>query len=352
MQKFSFIFDWSGTLCDDLQQALEVTNDTLEHFENPSINLKTFKQEFCIPLDPFYHKFCPGVPQKKIDAFFFEQYQKVALETKLYPYAFEMLQELSQKHSLFILSTLSQDSLEKILKHLKIHSFFKQVYGGAYNKKKFLPQILKDHQLNSFETFFAGDSPHDIETAQVSKVQSAGSTYGYKSEQDIIQSMPDYYFSSVLEMYRFFREKIDLEKIKIPMTTVGGLIVNEKDEVLLIQTKKWNLLWGTPGGKVNYGETLKDAFIREVKEESNLEVHNVQQVLFQESIECKEFYEKKHFMLYHFIGFCHTTQVRLNYESIEYQWASLENALKLKLNTPTKDLVNLVLQKSLKKWKA
>ncbi len=346
MSTFNFIFDWSGTLCDDLELSWKITNQTLEHFSQTSISLQEYQQEFTIPLTGFYRKYCPSISQKAIDTYFFEAYQELVCETKLYPNALKMIQALSSKASLFILSTLSQDILEKILRHLKIDHLFSQVYGGAYDKILFLPKIIKNHNLTSFETFFIGDTPHDILTGQQNKVQSVGSTYGYNSKEVIIHSKPDYHFSDISSMHQAFSQKIALEQLKIPIVSIGGLVFNKQKQILLIFTKKWKNLWGTPGGKVDYGESLEQAFIREVKEETSLTIHQTQQILMQESIECLEFHKKKHFILFHFIGFCSSNEsVHLNYESSNYQWISLEKALLEKINKPTRDLIKLVLKK-------
>ncbi len=58
-----------------------------------------------------------------------------------------------------------------------------------------------------------------------------------------------------------------------PIIGVGGIVFRE-DQVLLIQRGKEPNLgrWSIPGGAVQTGETLKEAVIRELKEETHLEV--------------------------------------------------------------------------------
>lgn len=57
-------------------------------------------------------------------------------------------------------------------------------------------------------------------------------------------------------------------KLFQPVAAAGGVVFNEKDEVLLIfRQGKWDL----PKGKVDKGETVEEAAIREVQEECGIE---------------------------------------------------------------------------------
>ena len=51
----------------------------------------------------------------------------------------------------------------------------------------------------------------------------------------------------------------------------GCLIFNEKGQVLL-QRRSDDNLWGNPGGSMELGETIYDTIIREIKEETNLDI--------------------------------------------------------------------------------
>lgn len=50
----------------------------------------------------------------------------------------------------------------------------------------------------------------------------------------------------------------------------GGIVLNEKNEVLLIRHNKGH--WGFPKGHVEAGETEEQTAIREIKEETNIDV--------------------------------------------------------------------------------
>ncbi|WP_404308618.1 NUDIX hydrolase [Neorhodopirellula lusitana] len=59
-----------------------------------------------------------------------------------------------------------------------------------------------------------------------------------------------------------------------PVAAVGGLVVNSRNELLLVRRAKdpGKGKWGLPGGFVDRGETVEDALAREVMEETSLVV--------------------------------------------------------------------------------
>lgn len=53
------------------------------------------------------------------------------------------------------------------------------------------------------------------------------------------------------------------------IVAVGGIVINEHGEVLLVKTQHGG--WVFPGGQVEVGENLMDALTREIKEESGID---------------------------------------------------------------------------------
>ena len=125
-----------------------------------------------------------------------------------------------------------------------------------------------------------------------------------------------------------------------PITTVGALIFNPAREVLMIRTHKWSDLWGIPGGKIKWGETAEDALRREIKEETNLDVTNIQFAMVQDCIRSKEFFKEAHFVLLNYTCDTNSTAVTLNDEAEEFLWLPPARSLAhLALNTPTRILL-------------
>lgn len=124
---------------------------------------------------------------------------------------------------------------------------------------------------------------------------------------------------------------------------MGALAVAPDGRVLLIRTHKWRGLWGVPGGKLEYGETLKAALTREFLEETRLTLSRVYWGPVQEAVQSPEFYKDAHFILLNFVALTETTEVTLNDEAQAHVWAKPEDALELNLNTPTRALVQFYL---------
>ncbi|EOG8710136.1 NUDIX hydrolase [Bacillus cereus] len=59
---------------------------------------------------------------------------------------------------------------------------------------------------------------------------------------------------------------------------VTGILI-EDEKVLLVKQKVANRNWSLPGGRAENGETLEEAMIREMREETGLEV-NIQKLLY------------------------------------------------------------------------
>lgn len=129
------------------------------------------------------------------------------------------------------------------------------------------------------------------------------------------------------------------EVVAYPLATVGALAVSPAGRLLLVKTHKWRGRWGVPGGKVNYGETLKDALLREFREETGLTLTDIRWAPVQEAVESPEFYKPAHFVLLNFVARADSEHVILNDEAEAYAWVSVDDALAYDLNTPTRKLV-------------
>jgi ADP-ribose pyrophosphatase YjhB (NUDIX family) len=112
----------------------------------------------------------------------------------------------------------------------------------------------------------------------------------------------------------------------------------------MIRTHKWSNLWGIPGGKIERGENCEAALIREIREETALEISGIQFVMVQESIFSPTFIRPEHFILLNYLAKADSYDVTLNDEAEEFRWVTIEEAFALELNTATIQLLNRVIE--------
>ncbi|MDH6100802.1 NUDIX domain-containing protein [Anabaenopsis sp. FSS-46] len=135
-----------------------------------------------------------------------------------------------------------------------------------------------------------------------------------------------------------------------PLTTVGALVVNSRGDVLIVKTTKWRGTWGVPGGKVDWGETLEAALIREFREEVGLDLSDIRFGFLQEAVLDSQFYKSAHFIMVNYYAFSASETIIPNEEIVEWAWVTPQQAQKYPLNTYTQVLIEDYLQNNISKY--
>ncbi len=102
-----------------------------------------------------------------------------------------------------------------------------------------------------------------------------------------------------------------------------------------------------PGGHIELGERIEDALKREIKEETGLNIFEIEFICVQEFIFDNAFWKKKHFIFFDYICKTDSSEVELNSESQEYIWSPLEEALKLPIEPYTRRLIEEYMKRNL-----
>jgi phosphoglycolate phosphatase len=349
----NIIFDWSGTLVDDLPAVWKATNFVLARADRPEMSLEEFRAEFSLPFTNFYSRHTPHVPLPQLEDWFHSHYREIQDSVAELPYARDFLEFCrARRLRTFVLSTIHHDHFLIQSRVTGFDAFLEQPYTDVLDKRRKIHDILRENQLKPEETLFIGDMQHDIETARHGGIHSCAVLTGYNTLEQLREAKPDLIVEHLGEL-RHMLEQQDLrvkpeterfEEIHPPLATVGAVIFNDTDEVLMIRTHKWSNLWGIPGGKIKWGEPSVDALRREIKEETGLDVTDIKFVLVQDCIHSKEFYREAHFVLLNYTCRCAgPPAVKLNDEAREFRWATSAEALKMPLNTPTRILLEAVL---------
>lgn len=341
----SIIFDWSGTLVDDLPAVHAATNHVFSQAGLAEISLDQFRAEFSLPFTNFYKRFTPGVSKEQLEAWFHGHFRGVQQLVVELPHAREFLEYCrSRGIRMFILSTMHSEHFANQVKVNGFGKYFERTYLEIWDKRKKIHELLQENNLDPASTLYIGDMEHDIETAHHGGTVSCAVLTGYNRLEQLRRSQPHFLVENLGELKRLFEEDGGVSAQNLmPICTVGALIYNSEGKVLMIRTDKWSGLWGIPGGKVKYGEACEAALRREILEETGLAVEKIEFVLVQDAIASREFYRPAHFVLLNYTCLAPVAEeVQLNEEAQEFRWVTVEDALQMELNSPTRILINAV----------
>ena len=130
-----------------------------------------------------------------------------------------------------------------------------------------------------------------------------------------------------------------------PEPTVGVFIFNQAGELLLLQSHKWPGKYVVPGGHVELGERIEDAAIREAKEETGLDIYDLEFINFQQFIYDSPFWKPRHFIFFDYACKTESVEVKLNDEAEEHVWVRLDAAVRLPLDTYTRRSIEILIER-------
>lgn len=137
---------------------------------------------------------------------------------------------------------------------------------------------------------------------------------------------------------------------KLPKLVVGAYVINKEGKILIIRSPKWDNLLMVPGGHVEFGERIEQAVIREVKEETNLDIIDIELLAPVDLLDSPEFINNHK----HFIALDHKAKLVENgselildkREATEYFWFTPQEIIdRNDVETTTKQIVQKYLLK-------
>ncbi len=174
MKKYKhIIWDWNGTLFDDVELCHSIINGLLKRNKIEEISLLRYKEIFDFPVEDYYKK--AGLDFNKtsfeiLGKEFIEEYEERKFESSIF---YEVNDILDTVKSLGVtqslLSAYQHDSLVKIINHFGITEYFIGLNGldniYAASKVEIGKKWIKKLGYESGEYVLIGDTVHDFEVA-------------------------------------------------------------------------------------------------------------------------------------------------------------------------------------------
>ena len=132
---------------------------------------------------------------------------------------------------------------------------------------------------------------------------------------------------------------------ELPIPGVAALILKGREVLLVVRGKApAHGLWGLPGGAVEVGETLEEAVVREVLEETSVVVKPVELLtVFNPINKDDEGKVRSHFILFEFLCEYVSGKVVAGDDAPDARWVSIDNLDSVNIMQFTRDFIEKVL---------
>ncbi len=170
----AIIWDYNGTLLDDLSIGLQSINEMLAKRKLPLLSAESYREVFTFPVKNYYQSVGFDFEKEDWDVTakeFISLYKSLLPKSNIFPEAIQLLAHFSSLgKKQFILSAMEQNMLNNSVKTENIGSFFSEISGidNIYASSKIENGIkmIKNHQLSPKDVCLLGDTTHDYEVAQ------------------------------------------------------------------------------------------------------------------------------------------------------------------------------------------
>ncbi len=201
----NIIFDWSGTLCDDLSLTLDATNYVLAQYGREPYDVHRFRLEFQLPYPNFYARVIPEAHIDDLENHFRHAFDHSAETVCLLPHARTFLEYCHRRGiRCFIMTSMDPKAFDAQCRETQVFSFFEGIHSGIRNKEAHIARLLHQHGLNPADTAFIGDMQHDMTAAHCGGITAIGVLTGYNNAEQLSHARPDFIVPDLAALQALF----------------------------------------------------------------------------------------------------------------------------------------------------
>jgi len=191
------IWDWNGTLFNDVELCADVMNLLLTQESLPNISIKKYKEIFTFPVIEYYKIAGHTFERKSFEVLgkqFMVEYETRKITCDLFPGVIELLMWLKSRNiQQHLLSAYEQNSLNNILKYFAINNYFQDIVGldniyagGKAHLAKNLAMKIRSNGAAG-NILLIGDTIHDYEVAKEINSDCILLTHGHQDEERLLK---------------------------------------------------------------------------------------------------------------------------------------------------------------------
>lgn len=174
MKYKNIVWDWNGTLLDDVQISVDTINRMLRKKRLDELTVEKYKAIFGFPVKEYYEGIGYDFNRDDWEAIsldFVDTYGELSKDVVLTSGVNSVLAGLKECGvRQYVLSALQEDLLEEMLERFGIRNYFEGVCGSdniyADGKVARGERMLQVYPIDPRETLMVGDTLHDAEVAE------------------------------------------------------------------------------------------------------------------------------------------------------------------------------------------
>ena len=168
------IWDWNGTLFNDVELSVSVINEVLGRRRMPRVSVARYLEIFGFPVIDYYRRLGFDFKEESFEVIgteFIRGYEARKYEAEIFQQVPDVLQALTDRgasHS--ILSAYKQETLDELVGHFSLTPHFLKIVGldnhYAHSKVENGLKWMAELPFEPSEVLFVGDTQHDYEVAR------------------------------------------------------------------------------------------------------------------------------------------------------------------------------------------
>ena len=189
------LWDWNGTLLDDVQYAVNVRNCVFPRFGLPTVeNVEAYHEQFTFPVRVYYER--AGVTQQSFEAVanaWMDEYVAGCHAVALFPDALFALDQFAENgYTQVVLSASKLDTLRAQLSQAGILERFGAVLGLSHiyatDKTEIAKEYFAHNRIDPADCVLLGDTVHDALVAETLGVDCVLIARGHMSRKRLEQT--------------------------------------------------------------------------------------------------------------------------------------------------------------------
>ena len=183
------IWDWNGTLLDDVWLCVQSINILLKKYNKSEVSQQSYRELFDFPVKNYYQKIgfdFHKEPFEEVGMEFIYEYNKSWKSCSLHKSVTNSLKHFNELQlTQSVLSAREENQLTRELTFFNIHNYFIGITGTrdhfAHGKMDFGIQFIRTSGFKPEEVLFIGDTLHDYEVSRAMGVDCALLSHGHFS---------------------------------------------------------------------------------------------------------------------------------------------------------------------------